>query len=322
MIEEAKDYIYLVDKDLLYYEGVSANALGVLVGIGFNCFSRKEIFISYAMLEYTMFGHEEATRSQRESIISGFQELVEREIITVIRKTRDNGFLCDVSKLYSYDQHIHYSSVTFDEYQKILQLDENVPNFKLLKYFVELMGTLNASRSIDSKFRFKIGDRDTRCIASLSGISRTTLFKYNEILKKHHLLYITQRKARVNKKVESGELYNQATNAYSRYKDRKECEEYLLATGNIKKERQYVNYTNSMRSFAQQYNSFVKHYKDYPCEDMEKVNRAYEAAISWNEYAKEVYESKLEIGLSVPEPQYKDLSIFDQYDLSGFNSEN
>ena len=52
------------------------------------------------------------------------------------------------------------------------------------------------------------------------------------------------------------------------------------------------------------------------CEDIEKVMRAYNAAKQWNEYAKQDYENAIENGKHPDEPEYKDLSIFDKYDLT------
>ena len=44
--------------------------------------------------------------------------------------------------------------------------------------------------------------------------------------------------------------------------------------------------------------------------------RAYNAAKQWNEYAKQDYENAILDGKKVEEPEYKDISIFDKYDLT------
>ena len=98
--------------------------------------------------------------------------------------------------------------------------------------------------------------------------------------------------------------------------DRKLCEEYLTEKGFVKKEKSYVNITNEMRSLSQRYNYFKRTYENTICEDIEKVIRAYDAAKQWNEYAKQYYENAILDGKKVEEPEYKDISIFDKYDLT------
>ena len=111
-------------------------------------------------------------------------------------------------------------------------------------------------------------------------------------------------------------LYNAMSNVYGRYEDKELCEEYLKESGFEKKDNVYVNTVNEMRSLSQKYNYFTRTYKDEPCQDLEKVRRAYDAAVQWNEYAKQDFEQSVKDGKKVEEPKYKDLSIFDQYDLT------
>ena len=104
---------------------------------------------------------------------------------------------------------------------------------------------------------------------------------------------------------------------YCRYSDKDICEKYIKEnTKTIKNNNKYINITNEMRSLSQKYNYFKRTYADSICEDIDKVKKAYNAAKQWNEYAKQNYENAILDGKKVEEPEYKDLSIFDKYDLT------
>lgn len=314
------DKFSMIEKDLLQTNQMSAEALSVYVALGLYSYGKNEKIVSYGMLEDLIFKDKTDT-IKRKSIINGFQELIKINVIRVIRWQKDNVFVCDISRIINKDPRKFYYSITEREYSSIMNVNEGVNIYSLLKYFVMLTGTFMAGANCNSNYKYKVGDMPQSSLSTITGVSIPTLNRYNLILEQCHLLYVARRKASVSN-IESGKIFKQMSNVYSRYEHKDICDKYAKENGYQKKEKFFVDDRCEMRSLAQSYNLFVRYYKNNKCKDMNKVCKAYNAAKEWNERIYEKYYNQLSEGRKVPEPQYKDLSIFEQYDLRGFNGEN
>ena len=306
---------YLISKELLVEKNLSGEALTVLIGLKMQFPNSTELYLNYSLLECYIYGWNNTDRNKRAAIISGFNELVDKNIINIKHKMSEGVMICDSSAIIECNKNHHYISITKQEFQTIISLDEKIHNYKLLRYFIDLLGSFNASKSLDSKYRFKICELNQLSISDITGVNLTTLNRYNEILTKYRLLYIVNRKISNVKNVLSGKIYCNMPNCYSRYEDKDLCDQYLKEKGYSKQNHSYINRTNEMRSLSQKYNYFARTYADKLCNDLNKVQAAYDAAVLWNEYAKQDYERDLEDGKPSKQPNYKDLTIFDKYQL-------
>ena len=315
-----------IEKDLLFEDFysnecfISKDALAVMVCLGVNSIGIdvdgecEEVFLSYNYLEYLMFGKKEITLSNRQMIRNGFQELINLGKIVIIKNFSVSDFVCDVSNIVK-NKSNNFIKITYDEFYKIFNIKENVSNASLLRYYACLLGTFKEYK--EKPYSYKIGTEKQETLAALCRLSTQSLVKYNEILKSNKLIYISKRKKYNNSNVKTGRLYNQLSNVYSKYdKGEEYCNQFMKDNSFVKIKKEFINISNEMRSLSQTYNYFARVYKDEPCQDLEKVKRAYNAAVQWNEYAKQDFDQSVKDGKKVEEPKYKDLSIFDQYDLT------
>lgn len=306
---------YLIDKEFLLNNQISDEALMVLIGIRTKFTKPVDLYVSYALLEGVIYGYKNTDRSKREAIIAGFNELVSEGLIKIICTMKNDVMVCDISKVCELIPSHYYINISKDEFQKIINLKEGVYNYKLLRYFVDLIGTFDGSKTMHPDYRFKIGHMSQSVLCSICRVNSNTLNKYNDILERNQLIYIARRKSSVVG-VKSGSIYKQMPNVYSRYEHKEECDKYIKENGFKQKGDKFINTTNEMRSLSQKYNYFKRTYADKMCEDLDKVQAAYAAAKLWNRYAKEDYNAKVEAGESPVEPKYKDLSIFEKYGLT------
>lgn len=305
---------YLIDKDFINEYDLSGEALMVLICIKIK-YRNNEAAFSCGLLEYYIYGYENTDESKKDAVAKGLSELITKDVIKVKSKMRNSVVVCDISNIMDLSKDKFYTSITKSEFTTIINLKEGSKRYDILKFFLQIIGTIDCSKSTKDKYRFSIGHLSQNSLSSILNISVPTLIKYNRILVNNKLLYIINRKT-LKRSENTGMLYNAMSNVYGRYEDKELCEEYLKESGFEKKDNVYVNTINEMRSLSQKYNYFKRTYENTVCEDIEKVMRAYNAAKQWNEYAKQDYENAILDGKKVDEPEYKDLSIFDKYDLT------
>ena len=311
---ESKSY-YLVDKGIMNEYNLSGEALFVWIILRRYFSKKSEVAISCGLLEYLIDGYENPVEGRSEAVTKGLIELISHDIINVKAKMKNKILVLDISNLLKLEKGCFYVSIYKEEFFKIINLDCDVSNYNLLKFFLQTVGTFDGRNTTDEKYRKKIGLLSQNSLSSICRISIPTLIKYSDILTKEKILYVMHRKT--IQRINGGKLlYKGMSNIYGRYEDANLCEEYLKEHGFIKRKDLYVNISNEMRSLSQKYNYFVRTYKEEPCQDLEKVRRAYNAAVQWNEYAKKDFDQSVQDGKKVEEPKYKDLSIFDQYDLT------
>ena len=150
-------------------------------------------------------------------------------------------------------------------------------------------------------------------LRDVAGISIPTMNKYNNILVKNKVLFIA-------KSAENEEYYDENgnhriikfRNVYSRYEDKELAIKYANTYSAVNFNSKINNQVNESRKYVQMYNAMLKG-KIY---DHDTVVDIYQAIKTWNEDKKDKYEQQITEGYEPEEPKYKDLSIFDKYDLT------
>ena len=160
---------------------------------------------------------------------------------------------------------------------------------------------------MDGRYRFKVGYMPRTHLSTTVGIDIGTIDKYNKILEDNHLIYITNRKCYDS----ANQTAIWQTNVYSRYQDAELCEQYARENSDIAGTKTRKQQVNDSRKYVQMYNAMLKG-KEY---DKDTAVAIYAAMKNWNEEKLRKYNEQLDLGYCPPEPQYKDLSIFDKYQL-------
>lgn len=294
-------------RDIIYIknEFVSNDTLGneaICILAVLNSITHKgcnNYYMSYNEIGYYLFGRLPSLR-ERERVINGIKELIDKKYISVSKAATKTEFIFDLTKLHDSNKKEYYMSIKAKELQKIMNIRNPKDKYKIFRYFVCLTGTFNKSSKIEDKYRGKIGFMNQRYLCQLSNVNVDTLREYNKILEENKLIYIVRHtgdyKKYVNADGESRVSY--ISNTYSRYEDRKLCDEYATKAGgiNINKFKAKVDHS---RSLKQKYNAMLKGkiYSD------DVVAEIYEYILEINEKRKDNGEILL------------DMSVFEQYKL-------
>ena len=203
-----------------------------------------------------------------------------------------------------------FVNITLRDVRKIMNIETKVNNFSLLRYYIVLISTFRIDKSETSG---KIGYMPQSYLRDISGLSIPTMNKYNDILEENKLIFI-------EKSSDHEEYYDgngnhrlvKFRNVYARYEDRHLASSYTDTHSTITYDSKIDIKTNESRKYVQMYNSMLKG-KKY---DIGTVSQIYKAMKDWNSAKKQKYEEQIQEGYSPKEPKYKDLSIFDEYELN------
>ena len=192
--------------------------------------------VSYNMLCYELYGNKNYKRSTCESVKDAFESLVERKLVVVKDKLSATEFAVDLNKLYfdrssSDSNKVYYTVVRDDEIHTIMNINNKMNKFKLLRYFVTCLRTICRTQGIymwqDAKVNF-VGFMTQEYLCKEIGISYKSNFKliqqYNDILEQNRLLYIYRHTELKRDKV-TGQFKSFA-NHYGRYEDKNDIIEF------------------------------------------------------------------------------------------------
>lgn len=261
----------------------------------------KEYYISYNLIGYSLFGRVIA-RKELDAIKKGFSELVGVGYVKVLEPIGKSEFIVDLSALY-YEQG-YFANLSAEEMQKILNLDCSQDKYKLLRYFTCQVGTFN--QSLEGVYKGKIGGMGLDNFVSILGYSKVSIISYNELLLAEKILFVYSHGDFY--KFDDGTL-REIPNTYARYSDRGLAQEYMSRFSGHKDSFKKNDEANWRRSMAQKLIAFQKG-KEY---DIETIKQLYIYSDERNRYLKIDYDFNIERGNSPDEPQYIDMSIFDDY---------
>lgn len=303
-------YKILIRKDILKSEDISNEALAVYCAICKNYIKYSNnssiTFLSAEYINYLLYG-DLGTKRQKREVIDGIKCLISHGFIEKIDVFKNFSGLYDVSKLVHLVRDVYYTSISLEELNVILS--QKYVKFGLLRYYLILTGTFDASLSIDKKYRFKISTVTIETLRNMSRNNNNTVIKYNSILSNLKLIYIG-RKYTVRQNGSS--VVGQISNVYSRYEDRKLCDEYInnVSITNKKNIPKLHTGANLSRKYLQMYNQMKKG-KKY---DIETVRTIYSYVEQWNcKKRAEYFEAHgNDDGL---EKELKSLDVFKEYNL-------
>lgn len=230
-----------INKDLL--TGNSISSEGILVYIALRMLMSENISLfggeatedvcSLNRLGFLLGAKLPLDRVLLESLQAGITELSDAKLIEIkhdLSTRNTHEYLLELSELRLDTEKSKFVIVRSDEIQTIMGSDElTKKKISLLKYFTVLVGTFDLSGNLDKRYRGKVGHMSIQYVSGQSGVSERTCMRYNEVLEKLNLLYIS----RSNDKVVKDGQVKQIKNCYSRYSDKDVCSMYAQTFENL-----------------------------------------------------------------------------------------
>lgn len=301
-----------INKNILCDKSISNEAIGVYLSINsFVSDKVSEYFIHLDQIEYVLYKRK-ATYVEKDCIKKGFFDLVDVGFIEIKESYNKRSFVCNINTIneFNFDKEF-YVKISVNEIRKIMNITSYGNKFSLLRYFVTAVGSFAISG--DEKYKFKIGNMPQSYLADAANTTPQTVISYNKILLDNELLYVARNKVFMERDNNGhGMLVSRMPNIYSRYKDKQLCDEFAK---DYHIQREATNYKNSVdesRKYVQMYNAMLKG-KEYP---QEVVNDIYLYVKKWNVDKKRRFDDEIANGHHPHEPKYKDLTIFDKYNLT------
>lgn len=303
----------LVEKDIILNGNLSEYGIAVLATI--RCiagYGLEEDLISTRSLGYWLYGYKAAAYDKK-LIQKGLNELIDSKIVELKLFGRGE-YICSFKKILRIEEGCSYYGVYEDEIKQIFRANTSLNKYKILKYYFVTVGSFDGRKSIDERYRFKVGTMSHEFICGNSLVSKASAIKYRQFLEDEKLLYVIKHEDYFIKENADGYVPLRVSNTYSRYEDRLLCDEYdKTYKKNFKKKNDDKDKkTNKMRSRIQKYNALLKG-KEY---DQKTMKEIYDSVVEWNESKKLWYEDQIEQGYCPPVPKYKDLSVFEKYGIS------
>lgn len=302
--------IYVV-KSITNNREISDEAVGVWAVLqpyaqGKDCIQ----IVTAKFLGWLLYGRD-VTRKEKDGISKGFKELIKLGYITIVEKL-DNEYICDLSKLYFQQKSEYFTMISYEEIRKIMNLGNKLCRYKILRYFLCIVGAFNNSNDIEAEYRGKVTALTMSYIdRELMDIPKPTALKYNNLLEKGRLLYIY----RFNDITVKNDKVSKIPNVYSRYEDSKICIKYSvqhqnhfgIKSSNIRRKVDKEK-ADEKRSLAQKYRALCKG-KEY---DINTIKKIYEYCVEYNENSFKEYNNNLSKDFT-PELNQKNMDVFDKY---------
>lgn len=290
-----------VSNDIII-SSLSSQAISVYLAISqiskLNC---NYVMFNQSQIEYSLCGGMVLSSRKRSDIKSGISELIDNGVINVISCNKGEYV---VENLFCVDE--NFTVVYSEEIISIMNMDNNLDRFLMLRYWLFVAYTLNNKKNSD---KFGCGWWSIDELSEATGIHRNTVLKYNDILEKHEIMY----SYRQDFTFVFDEDIRRCRNTYGRYKNKAKvikCGiDYLnLISSSTNNKINKIHMVDG-RSVSHRYNHFVKGISEGKTYDLEFVSKLNNDCEMYNENYKNVADMKL-----------KDLSIFDEY-LRGENHE-
>lgn len=306
----------------------------------------KKYYVSNHMLAYLLTGKLLYDKSLYQKIKAGMDNLSgsDLNLLSKVSSIADTDYIMDLSKLHfiagSKDEKNnidYFTKITLDEVHAIMGYEKEKrkkgqrerDKFKVLKYFVVLIGSLSNKTFLFEDNCYKntiqsfIGGLTIDYLSTLSGIPRKTLIDYNTYLEEQlKLIYVYRHNDFI---LQDGEIKS-LNNGYGRYSDKefiiKWCEQHADLKGsencNKKSSKRKAHKKNS---FLQKYNA-IANGKNYDKEEdviaiyqfICKYNKDQDNLIKGFENNTSNTDEYNKMQIDKLSAKKKDISVFDRFD--------
>lgn len=310
---EEKNISIFVPNSLLTNGNISEYGLLVYCVLQKTSFRESsKICVTLQQIIFSIIGLVPERRSRiYENIIQGLEELEDANLIK-IDDVIQKHYVLDTSGMTIDTSKGNFTIIYFDELKRVFEID-GVNNFILLRYFVNLVGTISSSIEVAlpsgvSKNRV-VGNYTIEYLSKISKISVRAVIDYNKLLENNKLIYIYRHDDFL---LLNGEI-RQMSNVYGRFSDSEYIETYGLRLsqmeGGYKKAGTDAD-ANKKRRLAQIYTQIYKHHKtDYT---KEQILEVYNYVLKENKRYQKLYDdSKFDNYLD----KIRDTDIFKEFDF-------
>lgn len=206
--------IISVNSDIIRNLDLSNEEISVYIALKSVCSPTRHVqFISYNLIGCELFGHNEYTQNTHGYIVKGLTGLVKRGIVPVVQKLSTTEFMLNTTQLFDVCE--REITIRLDEIHTIMNINNRMDKFKLLRYYAICLSTLVN----------RVGNAGHSFLSEKLGVDYKTnsklIVQYNDILEKYNLLYINHTQKKFH--TDCGYILTIA-NHYGRYEDKDEID--------------------------------------------------------------------------------------------------
>lgn len=315
----------LVTGNSLTVDGVLAyTALRIIIDESIPLYNQTNTVdcVSVNRLAYALVGDMDYEKVLIDSLVRGIAELAGGKWISIRKDLSTKAsyeYVLDLSAMWLDTYKDKFIIVSPNEVYKIMTCNEVMKKkISMLKYFMALVSTFDWS--LDSK----IGHMSQQFIADQADNSVRTCQRYNEILEEMEMIFVYKS----NDKVRIGDKLKQIKNCYSRFEDKRICEQYASNYENMygtqhkivasKKNKAQADVNRRLGAI---YNQICFGNTDY---DEETIKAVHKYIVNKNKSLQEEIDSKYaQTYLSFSDEEYikklksqiRETSIFEQFDF-------
>ena len=187
---------------------------GVSVYVALRRIMQKDIneyFTSYNMIAYQLTGVGKNKRAMIDSVKEGLQELIDKNLVSVIEKIGINEFVLELSQIHLNAEENCFTKIEEEEVRKIFSIENKTDKIKLLRYFAALVGTFNNAEGYS-----KVGYMAQDYFVCRNIISRSQVYVMTKVLEDNDLIFV-YRSGKMIINVDGS--IKKITNCYGRAKD-------------------------------------------------------------------------------------------------------
>lgn len=270
--------------------------------------------ITYQTLTYYLTGEIPDRRNVVYGHIqSGLEELFKNGYVKIV-KNQQKHFVLDCSGLKLDTDSGNFSSISFEEVQKIFQT-KGINNYCLLRYFILLMGSLVAKISVtlpngNSKSGI-ISNLPISYFAKQMDVSTKTIMDYNKVLENAKLIYVYRQNDFI---LDKNNSLKTLPNIYGRYEDKEYIDTFAHNQRQYNKSYRHTdenyNNANQKRRLAQMYQHICKgKHADY---SKDEIILVYNYVLSENKKYEELYDkTQYDVYLD----KIRNVDIFNQFEF-------
>ena len=194
---------------------------GLLAYVGLRSIYNKEeseAYVSTNLIHYRLCANGNCTRSWKDNILSGIDELVGRGLIKVVEEINKTEIIYDLSGLYFENE--YFIQIELEDIRRVLSLPCRTDKGALLKYFVVMVGSFSNIKyeSYTLPKRSFVGFMPISYLAREARISESSAMTYNSILEDNKIIFVYRHPTGY---VDDEGMYHNLNNNYGLYEDKK-----------------------------------------------------------------------------------------------------
>lgn len=307
---------------------------------------KSNYYISLNMMLFELFGNNNYNRIDYKHIADGLTGLFKKKLVSIAYDITMTEWIVDLSGLIidtKKNEDDHFTTIREEELYFIMNYASDsgrrgIDRLSMLRYYINFIGSINYNQGIyiDATGRQKtnfVGYMSQEYLYKLSGISKNTLIKFNEILESNNIIYVYHHKK--NKQEDDGS-YRAVTNHYGRYEDKEDIYKFAIQYENEKgiADRLSDAVSNRHKALANMYRELEKgrgqNYSDALIREIynyiHKCNMQIQKEIDSKHSQTYLTDSDIRYTEKLKE-KLRDEKVFDKYDFLfkkqiSFNSDN